>query len=799
MPLGHESPWFEADCPNSFLTLTLGRDAMRRYRAHEGALARIIPRGCYVKRLMNFELPFVRKMRRLACWERTFSRKPLANTKTSANPGGQQTHRVGLTLVEMLIAMAIALLMMAAVVTVFANISASVTRRRATIEMSGQLRGAREILSRDLEGATCPAIPWQKPDAANGYFELIEGPLNDSMPSVWLWDSGDADEGLPDGLGRIPTELAQLDLGLSFLPGSNLRDSATSTDEEGRGIALGSNEDLDPDFKTDGRGLGDGDDILMLTVRNESDEFVGRVPPRIGEGSPNTERFPDWGTETIESPLAEVIWFAVENPPERNTTFAFGEPGFRTVYRRSLLIAPWLEYRIRVTASGSGTIVTKAGVVRVLIDRLGREDVAQALASLISFQERYDLSVRLEWDPLLPSSDDEGRWVLKANSLADLTKRENRYEHHGFVFNSPSSRQYPYALASFGSGYGTNESVEFVIDPEYTATGPSTDANFDAIVVSGSVGSGVLDYQPDSADALNDILNPARVYPVRPFAYVNANGTTTATARAWQNETGNVVYVTRGLVPLSGVRQGEDIVMTDVLAFDLRVYDPGAPLYGYYPQGYDGGVNQQEADIIVQPGDAAWLPAVLDDFANGTSAIQSNLGDLAGNSGGPTFRWERNGAYVDLGYDRTFFNTDGLIDSPFNRSYISFLVTNEIATANPVGVSQSPSFFKDGALKSTSFFDLAPGYSVYDTWSWHYENNGMDEDLDGLTDEAVNGFDEVDITAGIQQYGADDPSERETRPPYDTALRGVQAKIRVYERDSRQIRETTIRESFVPE
>ncbi len=41
--------------------------------------------------------------------------------------------------------------------------------------------------------------------------------------------------------------------------------------------------------------------------------------------------------------------------------------------------------------------------------------------------------------------------------------------------------------------------------------------------------------------------------------------------------TGQVVHVVHGPVPLWGTRRGEDVMMTDVLAFDLRVYDPGAP------------------------------------------------------------------------------------------------------------------------------------------------------------------------------------------------------------------------------
>ena len=574
-----------------------------------------------------------------------------------------ESRRSGLTLVEMLVAMAIALLMMAAVVTVFANISASTSKRRATIEMSGQLRSVAEQLSRDLEGVTCPAIPWQKPDSAHGYIELIEGVYSDAMPSPWLWDSNDDDNGSPNPIGDGE---AQLDLALSFLPGSNLQDSNTQVDEEGRGLSLGNNEDLDEAFKTDGRGLGDGDDVLMFTTRNEVDKFVGRIPARSGF-TPANSQFPDWQFETLESSLAEVLWYAIENPPENITTFTFGEPGFRTIYRRALIIAPWLDYQILVDAGGR-RVTTGPGVVRVLIDRIGKSDLDQALACLISFQEIYDLSVRLEWDPLMPSSDNLGRWLLKANSLANLTKRENRYGHHGYYFdpNNPT-RSYPFAAVSNGDGYANNDSVQFAFDPEFTGyrtsiLGANQDARFD-VILSGD--SAVL-YEPDFNDSLSDIIAEDRRYPVRPFTFIeNATGLP-ATPRALLNADGNVVHVRNGFVPLAGSRQGEDIMMTDALAFDLKVYDPGAPVYGYYPNGFSSGTDQDPALYLTEPGDTSWSVA-FDEDLNDTNALVGDL-NLNVNTNNPTFRWERNGAYVDLGYGLTFFDTNGLVPNRFNRT-----------------------------------------------------------------------------------------------------------------------------------
>ena len=75
----------------------------------------------------------------------------------------------------MLIAMAITLVMMAAVVTLFANVSGSIRNRRATAEMTNQMRHVRNVLQQDLQGATCPGLTWQRPESNHGYIELIEG------------------------------------------------------------------------------------------------------------------------------------------------------------------------------------------------------------------------------------------------------------------------------------------------------------------------------------------------------------------------------------------------------------------------------------------------------------------------------------------------------------------------------------------------------------------------------------------------------------------------------------------------
>ena len=130
--------------------------------------------------------------------------------------------RSGFTLVEMLIAMAITLVMMAAVATLFANVSGSVRNRRATIEMSNQMRHLRKVLQQDMQGATCPGITWQRSESNHGYIEIIEGQYRDSYPELA--------DGWHHDLTATPPN-PELDPATSLIPRNN---DATDSNDNGR-------------------------------------------------------------------------------------------------------------------------------------------------------------------------------------------------------------------------------------------------------------------------------------------------------------------------------------------------------------------------------------------------------------------------------------------------------------------------------------------------------------------------------------------------------------------------------------
>jgi hypothetical protein len=375
--------------------------------------------------------------------------------------------------------------------------------------------------------------------------------------------------------------------------------------------------------------------------------------------------------------------------------------------------------------------------LRVLTGTEARDATALdfALAALVAFQERYDISARIEFDATI----DGGTWIIKANTLADLTKREHRYEHHGLaVVNGDDTRAFPFPMVSAGNNV-TTARVKVVPDESISnGTGTKIDPVLDGL----------------AAQSFTVDLG-GQNFVGRPFAHTEGN----ASVRVMVDSNGQVVHATTGLVPLGQIgprqsRQGEDLMLSQALAFDVQVYDATAPVF-----------VDRRTSTTLNPSDAGWGMLFRNGIAGGLQPQQI-----------------ASGAYVDLGYDMLHAEVAGRLTG--SRPTIG--VQSEFA-----GLPYVRSQLGDARMTRT-----------YDTWSLHYENNGIDEDGDGLVDEGTNGFDDPGFYAdnpNAIRLGVDDQGEYETSPPYNTPLRAVQVRLRVLEPDSGQIREVTVRQHFVPE
>ena len=157
------------------------------------------------------------------------------------------------------------------------------------------------------------------------------------------------------------------------------------------------NEIVTPEFhRTVAKILGDTDDMLMATIRSTGKPFKGKI---LGE--------------VYESPLAEVVWWIQPVQPAINTSTAPGAVGL-AIHRRVFLIRPDLNPLV-----AAATTFSAAGPAP--------ETIRQFLAD-------NDISVR-------PT---ERRLV--ANSLQDLSQRENRFAHWPTNFLQLNPTAFPFLV-----------------------------------------------------------------------------------------------------------------------------------------------------------------------------------------------------------------------------------------------------------------------------------------------------------------------------------------------------------------
>lgn len=212
--------------------------------------------------------------------------------------------------------------------------------------------------------------------------------------------------------------------------------------------------------------------------------------------------------------------------------------------------------------------------------------------------------------------------------------------------------------------------------------------------------------------------------------------------------------------PFSGLEQFTDLLLTNVLAFDVQAYDPTAPVL-------DAGDGTP-----VLPSDPNYAQRA---FEVARDRDWSKL-------------WLGRGAWVDLMYLRT-------IGSPHAELFPAD------AAGNPLGF-WGPPHTKSGLRLppvGASQLSAANMTAVYDTWSWHYDQDGVDTDNDGVIDQAINGIDDLPRPPEIHDPAPDDVGERETRPPYDVPLRGLRVTIRTIEPDTLEVRQVTVQAEFLPD
>jgi type II secretory pathway pseudopilin PulG len=401
---------------------------------------------------------------------------------------------------------------------------------------------------------------------------------------------------------------------------------------------------------------GDIDDILMFTAYNPDEPFRGRYRPSIFDSTAGT-----WSLgapQVIESKYAEIAIWTVRAPNGRVN-----------VYRRALLIRPDLTHGFYT----SPEFILPATPPFPAYDQLKYR--------MQSFYQQNDLSIRFD-----------STAGLVGNTLADLSRRENRFAH---------------------------------------------------------VRSNIPNLYPIDADELQqqDPTIDRKHLPYFPGWLLTSDPNETTPVWLPATDTLNDSFL-----------EGNDVLLTEALAFDVKAFDPLA------------SVRLDQNHFAMSPSDP------------GYDTDQGHTGPLSIAGGKLPLQ---TGAFVDLGYDLTH------AVSPAASSWF-------IGNGQTKSKLVTPSYFTAGGAQYA--------FRTYCTWSLFYEMNSLDSNNDG-TITVVEGDENGD---GIPDGGnnqiddnnngvVDELAEWDTAPPYPYPLRGVQVTLRVMEPNSRQVRQMSVVQNFTGE
>lgn len=296
-----------------------------------------------------------------------------------------------------------------------------------------------------------------------------------------------------------------------------------------------------------------------------------------------------------------------------------------------------------------------------------------------------------------------------------------------------------------------------------------------------------------AANSLNDLAQRHNRSLFDPFPITVAGGQVTVSPLLFHMDDDTLELAG---FEAGGDMVGEDVVIRKVVGFDVRGFDPYAPIFQY---NYGGTV------VRVQPGDEAFAKVAVD-------AINATTGPVG------------YGAYVDLGWGQTLRHTAAsnlLLGINSNAAWPTVKTPLEIRTQRdvlnlaaaaptPLDPQYCTSYFMRPSLnvlpRGTALSQAIIGApdnpllmqypstgtfvyntNAYDTWTLAYESDGINQDQDAGVDEGRDGL----VNAGVIRT-KDTILERETSPPYDRQLRGIEVRIRMYDADTRQIRQTTV-------
>jgi hypothetical protein len=691
--------------------------------------------------------------------------------------------RSGFTILEMLIAMAVTLLMMAALGRAFKLIGDTLKSSRANVELSSRLRTIAFRINDELGRGTTKMAPPRASGNGEGYFVYMDGPMTDST-TLQAAVVGTLASGGIAGISRDDSQ----NIMDAYFPLSRFGDlddylAFTAAAEENanfRGVV--------PAF------------VILYKERELAREEALRLGTSLADVNTNLPYPPPLADAValqptvITSKYAEIAYWM---SPARDSATGLiidndgdAMPDVMHLRRRVLLIRPDLNSITAPFAGGLPSFTDSSGTTHFTIQ--------SGLRPLTALHQVCDLSIRRPRSPFgeaLPLTNSATGLQVIGNSLTDLTLPENRFAHV----------RVPERTAPLSTDFNGNNEVDFTSMPM-----------IDVLPVEGLLALAPVAANVNAVNrALTGFLNPA--------------------------------------YELVGGRTGEDIVLANVLGFDVRGFDLAAPVFMHVgPDGVPGSPGDDDGDgqadfadtdgsefgylgsddLAITPNDPGFYDVIRGSIGSSSSAA------LAGT-----------GAFVDLGYVYKAagnviaplgLDASGLSGAPLQLrnnlvAYCEGPLSGFTSAGSPGLAAGDGWLVPDSLWRSGKMLmgQLNSGVRpaifnqvTYDTWALDYETdrqnqgtirgsfnslgtvwaygrkNASDDivntfdprsggDWPNQIDEGLNGIDEIGSGPGV-----DDLTEREAPPPLDYALPAVQVRIRIYDPVTQNIRQTMITQYF---
>ncbi|MBR5243902.1 MAG: hypothetical protein IKW13_06685 [Thermoguttaceae bacterium] len=451
--------------------------------------------------------------------------------------------RRGFTLLEILTSITLALTLMYAVARIFSNVGGTMNETMSSMEMSNALRNAKNRLTTDLESLSVTPAPPRNSRRDEGFFCYVEGmggPFDRVAPDA----ANGGNDGNPFSVGDVAIDLERYQ---------------TSNEVDANGVP----EAVDAT-------VGDLDDILSFTAKAPDGQpfrgrFIEPVYATATDANGNVyKEIVDGIPTTIESEYAEIVWFV------RGTT----------LYRRVLPLVSNERLQESFEALRVASLTADTAFTGVAFDNIRRG---------FGFYQLYDVSVHMG-----------AGGTLVANTLGDLSNRENRYfywnscgqalhpdnsdlERGPFALHGANGAWYWLRMATLQESAGPNFRAGAPFGRHYNARDAQLTWPFDSSAFdyywSGDIQN--LSLTTDGSTPLAANTYYANALPILNAPFINFWDA----PHVWDQvdrETGDLLRNAEDL-RANGYDQeltlNQDVILTNVLSFNVKVWDESENAY----------------------------------------------------------------------------------------------------------------------------------------------------------------------------------------------------------------------------